>query len=136
MGLSPLNMKANEFYQITRADKKFLAKIVEAVNRNDVAWIARHSSYTLTTGKPRRLIKGEKEFAALLRHKLTEKVRTKILNDAKQPLFKNWRGVMVGDGIVWFSEFEDEKHHESEYAILSFGGFAWQPEDWLQAEGK
>ena len=48
---------------------------------------------------------------------------------AKDPLFKNWRGVMLGDGILWFTECRKSDKDPWRYAILALGNFAFQTTD-------
>jgi hypothetical protein len=96
---------ALDHFPVTDADKKFLSEVVLAVNQKDTSWIANHMAYPLSfvSSNQTRLVKTEKEFAAVLKQNLTDNIRAKIVNDAKKPLFKNWQGVMAGDGVVWFS---------------------------------
>ena len=119
---------ALDHFPVTDADKKFLSEVVLAVNKKDTTWIAKHMVYPLSfvSSNQTRLVKTEKEFAAVLKQNLTESVRTKIVNDAKTPLFNNWQGAMVGDGILWFSDYQTNDG-ASKYGILALGHFASQP---------
>jgi hypothetical protein len=122
---------ASDFYPITKADKKFLAEVVKAVRKKDVRWISQHMVYPLsvTTSNKTRLVETEKEFGEILSRELTDSVLAKMANAAKQPGFKNWRGVMIGDGLLWFSEFGDDAHSPWTQRILAIGHFAYQPRE-------
>ena len=124
----PIRTKAGDWYPITLSDQQFLSEVVDAVTRRDMAWIADHMSYPVSvTSNGRRRIVKRKKFTAVLRREFTDDVRGKLLEAAKQPLFKNWQGVMAGDGILWFSETSVDgglKHQ-----ILALGDFAFQPEE-------
>ncbi len=125
----PLSVVAFDFYAVTDADKKFLAEILDAVHKNDVAWIAGHMVYplSLVASNGTRIVKTKEEFIPILAREFTESVRAKITNDAKKPLFKNWQGLMIGDGILWFSEYKERRDTSWTYGIFSIGHFAAQP---------
>jgi hypothetical protein len=87
-------------YPITADDKQFLASVVDAVGRKDFAWIANHTIYSvsITSSNGTQLVESSEEFRKILSQDLTDSIRAKILDAAKQPLFKNWQGVMIGEG--------------------------------------
>jgi hypothetical protein len=122
---------ASDFYPITESDKKFVAEVVKAVQKKDLAWIAQHMLYPLsvTNSDNTQLVKTEKEFEKILSRKLTDSVSTKIVDAAKQPFFKNWRGVRIGDGLLWFAEYGSDVHGPWTQGILAIGQFAWQPKE-------
>lgn len=125
----------DDAYPITADDKKFLASVVAAVNRKDFAWIANHTIYSvsITSSNGTQLVDTSEEFRKILSRDLTDSIRAKILDAAKQPLFKNWQGVMIGDGILWFDEYSDNENGPWTYGIAAIGGFAFRPEDWLSS---
>jgi len=128
---------AGDAYPLTEADKKFLAEIVGALQRNDSAWIAGHMVYPLSVGAGNRkqIVRSKEEFAAILSSKLTDGVRARIADAAQEPPFKNWQGVMLGDGILWFSAYKKKGDKFWSYGILAIGGFAFQPKD-ISAAGE
>jgi hypothetical protein len=115
-------------YPVTEADKKFLAEIVNAVQKQDTVWIADHMMYPLSivVSNQTRIVNTKEEFRPILGQELSHEIRTKIVHDAKQPLFKNWKGLMVGDGIVWFTEYGKSENGPWYYVIDAMGYFAWQ----------
>ena len=129
----PRFVVAADMYPITEADKKFLAEVLDAIHKKDVAWIAGHMSYPLSVTVSNRtyIVKSQKEFAPILSRELTDSIRTKIADAAKEPLFKNWQGVMVGDGLLWFSAYKDAGDKPWTYVIFAVGRFAFQPKDFF-----
>lgn len=122
---------AADTYPVTDADKKFLADIVGALQKKDTAWIAGHMAYPLSVVVSNRthIVKSQEEFAPILGRELTDGIRTKIIELAKQPLFKNWQGVMVGDGLVWFADYQRAGDKSGTYGIFAIGHFAFRPKD-------
>jgi hypothetical protein len=90
---------------VTEADRKFLAEVVAAVSRKDAAWIVMHSNLpmALVAGDKRRILEKE-EYTRLVSQALTDSFCARFQSEAKKDLFKNWRGVMIGDGILWFTQ--------------------------------
>ena len=128
--LSALSSRGGDFYPITEADKKFLSQVVDAASRKDTAWIASHMNYPLYvfSEKGKRLVRNKDEFVPVLKRELTDKIAARIAAEAKKPLFKNWQGVMVGDGLVWLTELQSDEDSHPRYAILAIGLFAFQQE--------
>ncbi len=131
-----LGANASDFYPVTKGDREFLSEVVKAVTSKDTAWIADHVNYPLsvTTDKGKRLIRGKHEFSVILKRKLTDKVVAEIVEHSKRPLFKNWRGVMVGQGILWFTEYPSGSLPQSKYIVLAIGNFAFQPQSWANPQ--
>jgi hypothetical protein len=122
---------SNLEYPITEGDKSFLAQVVNAVQKKDVAWIAQHMLYPLcvTNSNNTQLVKTEKEFEKILSREITDSISAKIVDAAQQPIFKNWRGVMIGDGILWLTEYGSDAHGPWTQGILAIGNFAYQPKE-------
>jgi len=74
-------------------------------------------------------VNDKKEFSAILQRALTRRIRRKLTEDAKKPLFKNWQGVMVGDGILWYSQSSLDDGVTWTYLILAIGDFAFQADE-------
>ena len=118
-------------YEVTSADKAFLSDVLAAVEKKDAAWIASHTLLPVAvgSGKERRIVKSEKEFRAIVARSLSPELTRQMRADAKDPLFKNWRGVMLGNGILWFTERTESDKDPWRYVILALGNFAFQPTD-------
>jgi hypothetical protein len=106
---------------------------VDAIDRKDFAWIANHMIYPLSVDSSHRTqpLNSKEEFRIILSRDLTDTIRAKILDAAKKPLFKNWQGVMIGDGILWFTEYANDANDANgpwTYGIAAIGDFAFQSE--------
>lgn len=121
-------------YPITAADREFLAQVLRAVQSKDAAWIADHTLYpvTIRTSREQRTIDSPQDFTSILSSELTPELARKLSAAAAQPLFSNWRGIMVGRGVLWFGLFgSTEKGPPWRHYILSLGGFAFHASDEL-----
>jgi hypothetical protein len=129
----PQSDRAKEFdpYPITDTDKKFLAEVINAVENTNDVWVADHMSYPLsiTVSNKTQVVNTREEFKSILSRQLTKDIRAKIIKEARQPLFKNWQGIMIGRGIVWITEFERSENGPPEYEIMAIGDFAFQTEE-------
>jgi hypothetical protein len=125
----PRFVAAADIYPITAADQKFLAEVVDAIHKKDVVWLAGHMAYPISVTVSNRtyVVKSQKEFAPILSRGLTDRIRTQIADAAKAPLFKNWQGVMVGDGLLWFSAYQSPGDNSWTYGIFTLGHIAFQP---------
>jgi hypothetical protein len=134
--LLPRFVLAVDIYPITGDDRKFLTQIVDAVDRKDITWLASHMVYPLSvvTSNQTRVVKGKEEFKPILARELSESLRAKISGEANKPLFKNWQGVMVGGGVLWFSKYQHQADKSWKYGISSIGCFAFQPRDAAQPQ--
>jgi len=93
-------------FSITAADKEFLSDLNKAVRGEDAKWIADHISYPITAkidGQKQAITDGQK-FIANYANIFNEKVRLALESQQPDALFKNWRGVRVGNGEMWFAE--------------------------------
>jgi len=81
-------------------------------------------------------VSSEGEFERVLHQKLTKSVSAKIVDAAKKPFFKNWRGVIIGDGDLWFTQYRGDDHGPWTNGILAIGRFAFQTEQQEQLKEK
>jgi hypothetical protein len=116
-------------YPVTPADRKFLAEVLSAVEKKDAPWIAKRTSLPVivASGKARRVVKSRKEFQTIIAGAFSsDAIYRKMQVDAQAPLFKNWKGVMLGDGILWFGQYSETAQGPWKYSILAFGHLAFQ----------
>jgi hypothetical protein len=134
----PFSTIASDLYRVTETDKKFLSEIVEAVKRKDAPWIAEHMAYPVlvNTANGDQLVKGKKKFSAILSIRFTDSAFAKLPDDARKPLFKNWQGVMVGNGTLWFSECRVSEREPWRPMILTIAGVACQPEEGVHPQAQ
>ncbi len=93
-------------FPITDSDRNFFNEIRNAVLSDNIAWMAKHVYYpfTLRFGEKSFKLKGEKDFVTHANLILTPVLKSVVRNQTVAALFKNWQGVMIGNGEIWFSE--------------------------------
>jgi hypothetical protein len=89
---------------LTPSDMAFFADIKRAVQARDIDWVVDHVSFPLPVSEGDVRIRVAD--AAALRTRYDEifdsEVTQAIGAESAERLFKNWRGIMVADGILWF----------------------------------
>jgi hypothetical protein len=90
---------------LTEADKAFFMKLKTVIERKDKEWLATHISFPITVrlGLARKPIKTREEFIINYDAIINSKVKLAVEKQEVNALFKNWRGLMVGDGEIWFT---------------------------------
>ncbi|WP_269526588.1 hypothetical protein [Coraliomargarita parva] len=118
------------------ADESYRDKIVEAVKEGNIGWIADEINYPILVSQENEkiVIQDREAFMKVLSDRLNPSLRKEILSEAKQPLFANWKGLMIGSGHVWFEQIKDNESASWDYRILAFGLFAFQPPYEIEGE--
>lgn len=109
-----------EMYSVTASDKAFFEQIRKAILTDDAEWFSGAVSYPielhLKKGTLHLARKADlKKHASLI---FDERLKSLVRNQSASSLFKNWQGVMIGDGELWFSEVGAKTGQE--------GGLAWE----------
>lgn len=107
-----------DMYPVTAADKAFFKQVRKAVLTNDIKWLSEAVSYPLVlkTGKTEYKLKNKEDFAARAPLILTSHLKTTVQSQSPDSLFKNWQGVMIGNGEIWFSEVAETTAKEKTWA--------------------
>jgi hypothetical protein len=105
--LLSFDVKADDYLSLSPSDKVYFKQIQKAVLTVDAKWLSQaFFNHPFIVYLPEGHIKLQSEgdlkkhFKAIFNTKLKEVVR----NQSPDSLFKNWQGVMIGDGEIWFSE--------------------------------
>ncbi|MFN8626383.1 MAG: hypothetical protein U0587_10455 [Candidatus Binatia bacterium] len=87
------------------AARSMFDALQDAVRSNDREKLAALVEYPLRVNASgtHRLISDSDQFVADFSNIFTGAVRQQVLDQKFDELFVNWRGVMVGDGAIWFS---------------------------------
>lgn len=87
----------------------------KAVLGNDVKWLSEAMSYpiVLKSGESRYTLQNTNDFALHASVILTPHLKSTVQNQSPDTLFKNWQGVMVGKGEIWFSEVAENNGKET-----------------------
>ena len=87
--------------------REFFAKLKSAVSARDVSGVAALTEFPLTLGGDVSITNATM-FTAKYDAIFTPKVIQALKAQSFETLFSNWRGVMVGDGELWFSGICDD----------------------------
>lgn len=95
----------HEGQQVTKADRAFFLHLSDAVKRDDRGWVADHVSFPINIriDNEQITIKTRQEFVTQYENAFNDKVRRAIESQQPDDLFKNWRGLMIGHGEIWFT---------------------------------
>lgn len=110
-------------YALTDNDKLFLEELRSAVRRNDRVWLADRISYPLlVTLDGRRVeIRNKNEFLARYSEVVTCDVQLALERQDPDRLFKNWRGLMIGRGEMWYVAIAPDTNRPSEVDYFVVG---------------
>jgi len=94
------------FYPITPSDKALFGQIRNAILTDNIDWLANSVSYPTVLRPGGHEIRVSSKRALKKRAKLflNEHLKSIVRTQSPDTLFKNWQGVMIGDGEIWFSE--------------------------------
>lgn len=111
---------SSSMYPITAQDKTFLEQIQKAVSTNDVEWLSEVVSYPLTLKQHDKNItlKNSSDFKKYSASILTPYLKSAVQNQSPDSLFKNWRGVMIGGGVIWFSAVKEKTEDDWTHRII------------------
>ncbi|MCB2289333.1 hypothetical protein LGK97_06085 [Clostridium sp. CS001] len=89
--------------------------IQELVAKGEKEKVAEYIKYPLTSANIN--VNSKDEFVKNYDLIITEKVKNALVNQKNEKLFVNYKGVMVGDGEVWFGIFDNGSSSVSKYLI-------------------
>lgn len=108
-------------YPLLASDKLFFLQIRKAVLTNDIKWLSeavlKYPFAIKVAGKTIKL-KDKKDFVEHAKLILQPMFKSVVSQQSPETLSKNWEGIMVGNGVIWFTEVE-EKDLRVTYRILS-----------------
>ena len=126
LGVSSLStgaFSADNPYPITKEDKAFLQALKEAIAADQEAWIAARVSYPISVKVEgeRRQIENPKDFIVHFSQIINEKVKSAVVKQDSDMLFKNWSGAMIGSGEIWFTAVKPRADRGAQYTIYIVG---------------
>ncbi|BBI33604.1 hypothetical protein [Cohnella abietis] len=94
----------------------FLSKLQKEVSKGNKSEVANSITYPLkVNNKGKSLeIKSKKDFIAKYDKIMTANVKKKLLAQKADKVFVNWKGVMIGDGVLWIGQ---TKEHIGVFAL-------------------
>jgi len=127
--------QTNEFkmFLVTPGDKSFYEKIKKAVLTNDVEWLSEVISYPIELKQDGKnvTLNSSSDFKKYSASFLTPYLKSAVQSQSPDSLFKNWQGVMIGNGAVWFSSVKEEPNDDWKHRIIGIN-----PEDRSIEKGK
>lgn len=95
-----------EMNPITPADKAFFEQIKKAVLADDAESLSKIIVYPLVIRPNGQTIKLENEADVKKSSGLifTAKLKSAVRGQSPDSLFKNWQGIMIGNGDIWYSQ--------------------------------
>ena len=99
---------AGDAYPVTTGDRDFLGELRTAVLSGDAGRVALLVQFPISVPEKngRIELKGARDFTLHYKEIFTEKVKSAIRQQVPEKLQKNWQGVMIGKGEIWFDEIE------------------------------
>lgn len=106
---APRSGADTDFYPVTASDRAFFEHVRKAVLADDIEQFSEAVSFPIVLRSGGKELKLEnkrdfKQHAALI---LTTRLKSVVRKQSPDSLFKNWQGVMIGQGEIWFSEVEE-----------------------------
>jgi hypothetical protein len=94
------------FYPITTSDKAFFEQIRNSILTDDIDWLAKSVAYPIVLRPAGNEIAVRNKHDLKKRSKLilNEHLKSVVRTQSPDTLFKNWQGVMIGDGEIWYSK--------------------------------
>jgi hypothetical protein len=108
---------------VTAADKDFFRQIRRAILVDDVEWLSKAMSYpaVLDTSTGKVKLRNANDFKKHAKLILSSQLKSVVRNQSPDALFKNWQGVMAGDGEVWFDQEKTKKEERWVHRIHALG---------------
>jgi hypothetical protein len=110
----------SELNSVTSADRSFFEQIKRAVMTNDVEWLSGSIRYPLKVNfkSGSLMLENKEDFKKHSAAVLTGHLRSAVQNQSFDSLFKNWQGVMVGHGVIWFEQTKGKNDKDFVYRIV------------------
>jgi hypothetical protein len=105
-----------DLYPVTASDKAFFKQVQKAVLAEDWEWLSAAVSYPIDVhlNKSTLRLKTKDELKKKASLIFDEHVKKVIRAQSEASLFKNWQGVMLGQGEIWFSQVEETSQKDGQ----------------------
>lgn len=108
-------------YDVTPEDRAFFHELRAAVLKDDTAQVAALVLYPIPVrmkGQAHTLTSA-REFTARYQEIMTDSVREAIRRQSAEKLRKNWQGVMIGAGAIWFEKVKPAGTSQFVYRVIA-----------------
>jgi len=109
-----------DVYSISAADKDFFGKIRTAILGDDAEWLSKAISYPIVI-KGNLKLKNTNDLKQHADLVFSRRIKSAVRKQSPDALFKNWQGIMIGDGEIWFAKVAEntEKGEQWVYRIIA-----------------
>jgi len=118
-----LQADTNSIYPVTPADKAFFELIRSSILSTNIESLSQAISYPILvrTGSRELKLRSKKDLKEQAAFIFSARLKAVVQKQSPDELFKNWQGVMVGDGEIWFSPVGEGSgsEHRWVYRILA-----------------
>jgi hypothetical protein len=109
---------------LTQADKAYFVGLQHAILTDDEKWISKELCFypfTVNLASGTVKIRNDEELKKQFKRIFDAEMKKVVRNQSPDSLFKNWQGLMVGDGEIWFGEIgvTNGNKMDIEYRILA-----------------
>ena len=116
-----------DYWSISTGDKAFFQEIKKAVLAQDFDWFADAVDYPIELHlvsrdhvQPRTVrIRTRKQLNKYKSAIFNEDLRNAVRNQSADSLFKNWQGLMIGNGELWFDQRQIDGQTNWTYRITA-----------------
>jgi hypothetical protein len=112
-----------KMFPITSEDKSFFEEVKRAVLAGNTEVFSKMVNYPLAIRLSDKTIKLKnakdvRKNAAII---FTVGVKSAVSNQSPESLFKNWQGVMIGKGEIWFSQVKEKTSADERWVYRIIG---------------
>lgn len=107
-------------YPVTEDDRAYFAAIQDAIQHDKRDWLADQVLFPQNTGSidgKRLRIESKQQFLRHYASIINAYVRTSVREQKPSQMFKNGRGIMIGDGALWIVELGVDEDKPFQYYI-------------------
>jgi hypothetical protein len=124
LGASSVVVRAADDASVSSDDKAFFAELKKAVLAHEAAWVGAHVAFPLHVRVDEQPLsmRTSEEFVQNYDRIMTVEMVNTVRKQTAEYLFKNTRGVMIGDGEIWFARQPDDAeldHGKPRYLIIA-----------------
>jgi hypothetical protein len=112
----------NSVGSVSPSDKAFFEQIQTAVLADDVEWFANAISYPILIrmNKEEFPVADKEAFKRHAKLVFSNSLKSTLRRQSRDSLFKNWQGIMIGRGEIWFSQVvEKTKGKDWVYRVIA-----------------
>lgn len=121
---SVMKLRASEDNPVSTSDREYFEQVRKAILTDDITWISKQwksSPFNVNLKKRHLKIRNTSDLKRHFQFIFNSKLKEAVRNQSPNTLFKNWEGLMIGNGEVWFAELGEIHEGKTiwKYSILA-----------------